>query len=76
VPDLLGGRREQHVAVLLLAAMAEALEHVLVHDAHLALGAANGLLQHAGEDGVGLVDAHGVREVTVMEEHEDLRSVD
>src|SRR3712207_7198214 len=57
-------RREQHVAVPGRPAIAEALEHVLVHDPHLALGAADRLLQHPGEDGVRLVDAHRSEEHT------------
>jgi hypothetical protein len=69
VADLLRAGGQQHVAVLLLTAVTEALEQVLRHDAQLALRAADRLLQHPPEDGIGLVDAHGVRQITMMEEH-------
>jgi hypothetical protein len=69
VADLLGGRGEQHVAVLLRAAVSEALEHVLGHHPQLAFGAADGLLEHPGEDGVRVVHPDRVRKLSVMEEH-------
>jgi hypothetical protein len=69
VAHLLGAGRDEHVAVLGRAAVPPALEEVLRHDAQLALGPADGLLEHAREDRVGLVDPHGVRQVAMMEEH-------
>jgi hypothetical protein len=69
VTDLLGAGVQQHVAVLLRPAAPPGLEQILVHHAHLALGPADRLLEHASEHGVGLVDADGVRELLVMMEH-------
>ena len=63
--DLFGGGVEEHVAVLGGAARAPGLEEVLHADADLAFDAADGLLEHAGKDGIGLFDGDGELELFV-----------
>jgi hypothetical protein len=73
VPEFLRGGVEQEVAELrVAAARAPGLEHVLQGDPHLALDAADGLLQRLGEDRVGGLDPHRILKSVVLVEHRAL----
>jgi len=70
VAHLLDGRLHQERAVLgVFVGDAERLEHVLQADAHLAFDAADGLLEHLGERGVGFLDFDRVLELVVVVVH-------
>jgi hypothetical protein len=67
--DLFGRGIEQHVAILGWSACTPGLEKVLHTDTNLALDAADGLLEHAGEDGIRCVYRDGVLKLFVCVIH-------
>jgi hypothetical protein len=69
VRNFLGACVEQHIAVLGRAARIPGLKQVLEAHAHLALDAADGLLQHAGKGGIGLLDADFVLGAFIVVKH-------
>jgi len=64
-----GGLHQQRPELLFLRGDGERLEHVLEGHAHLALGTADGLLEHLRELRVGLLDSHFVLEFRAVMEH-------
>lgn len=69
--DLLGRGVEEHVAILAVGcAAAPSLEEILHADADFALDAADRLLEHAGEDRVGIAHANGILQALVMIVHD------
>ena len=69
VADFFGSRVEQHVAILRRSARTPGLKEVLHTNADFAFNTADGLLQHAGKDGIGLFNAHGKLETLIAIKH-------
>jgi hypothetical protein len=68
--DLLGAGLQKHLPIFDRPARAPGLEQILQTDADLALDAADGLLQHAREGWIRLVDPNRILQISIVIEHQ------